>query len=91
MYNKWLSCVAFSYKKLPGELLDLPWTHFLLMALPLQEHECDRALWTAIASHSPEQLSKIRDGLNDRELGDDEYEENFSRLKEAAAKGGVLL
>lgn len=96
MYNRWLSRVAFAYKKLPGELLNLPWTHFLLMALPLQEHECNSALWTAVATHTPEQLSKMRDGLNDYESSDDDddeddYEENFSRLKKAAAEGGVLL
>ena len=71
----------------------MPWTHFLLIALPLQEHECNRALWAAVATHTPEQLSKMREELNNYELGDDEddYEENFSRLKEAAAEGGVLL
>jgi hypothetical protein len=93
MYNKWLSGVAFAYKRLPGELLDIPWSHFLIMALPLKEHECDQAFWSAVAAHDPARLSKIRDEIGgvSGEPDDDEYEENFRKLKALASKGGVLL
>ena len=93
MYNKWLSDVSFSYKRLPGELLNIPWTHFLLMALPLQEHECSHALWSAIASHDPSRLPKILDEIREGEEDpeDDDYEESFAKLKMLASRGGVLL
>ena len=92
MYNKWLSSVSFSFKRLPSELLDIPWTHFLLMALPLQEHECSQAFWSAIASHDPSRLSKILDEIHDGdEPEDNDYEESFAKLKTLASKGGVLL
>ena len=93
MYNKWLSSVSFSFKRLPSELLDIPWTHFLLMALPLQEHECSQAFWSAIASHDPSRLSKILDEIRegDEPNEDGDYEESFAKLKTLAAKGGVLL
>ncbi len=91
MYNEWLSEVAFAYKRLPGELLHIPWTHFLLMALPLQKHRSDEALWSALASHAPERLSKIREECQDGEEIEEDFEANFQRLKALAAKSGVLL
>lgn len=86
-----MSEVAFAYKRLPGELLKVPWTHFLLMALPLQKHQCNEALWSALASHAPERLSKIRGECEDAELDEEDYEDNMRQLKELAAKGGLLL
>lgn len=91
MYNRWISSVAYEYKKTPSELLEMPWSHFLLMALPLEEHKCERALWDAIAAHAPQKLGEMKEKFKSQEEKEAEYAEGFAKLKRLAAKGGVLI
>ena len=69
----------------------MPWTHFLLVALPLEEHKCETALWNAISSHAPQKLGEMREKFKSEEEKEAEYAEGFAKLKRIAAKGGNLL
>jgi hypothetical protein len=49
------------------------------------------ALWSALAAHAPERLSRIRNDIQDEGLTEQEYEENFNKLKQMALMGGAVI